>query len=191
MKQQQSATNAGDATYSEKVQQSRAAIEAFLTHQRTWLHRAAAAEKDGYFLETIGICQHQMHALLRRGLWLRSQNHALEQQQAWNDSYLFHLLLQSTHDMMESAKDQELYNAAMRFHVIKEEDARRLHALHEASALTLRELFAYTKNPKKRSTAKEIANEYLEENRRCLTDLEKEFAEFDRRIDGLIKKIEQ
>jgi hypothetical protein len=186
MTAEQSSNGVGAA----KVKRSRLAVERFLGHQTHWLERAVDAAQKGYHIETIGICVNQIHAMLRRGLWLQAQNASLVQSpQAWKDDYLFDLLLDSSHDMMESARDIELYNAAQRFGVIDAETGLGLTRLYRQSTLALRETFSYNQRQSRHPPVEAIAEEMLAYDRTCLENLRNGFAEFDRKIDGLLAEM--
>src|SRR5437868_2352556 len=93
------ATLAANPQAAIKVQRSKEAIASFLRKQHEWLEHAKTAFKEHYYLEALTVCKEQMHSLLRRGLWLEAQLHSLaERPAAWDDGYLFDLLLRSSHD---------------------------------------------------------------------------------------------
>lgn len=170
-----------------KVERSRKNITAFLEHQAAWITKAEDALQKGFAIETIGICIPQIHAMLRRGLWLQSQNHSLTlDSKTWKDDYLFDLLLDSRHDMMEGVQDQQLYGAAQKFDVIDETTASRLHRLYEDSKVTLRSTFSMNKLEKSHPSLEQIAGNFLKESRTCLENLEKQFKEFDQKISSFI-----
>jgi hypothetical protein len=175
---------------SAKVAKSRKAVESFLRHQEQWLERAEKAGKEGYRFETIGICQNQIHAMLRRGLWLQAQNQALLQSpRAWKDDYLFDLLLDSSHEMMEGARDLELYSAAQRFEVIDAETAQSLSILYKQASFALREIFSYNQRQKRHPPIEDIAAQLLALDRTCLENLRTGFAEFDTKIDAMLAEM--
>lgn len=173
-----------------RIERSRQAIEDFLRHQREWIRRAEDALRNGYFIETIGIAINQIHAILRRGLWLQSQIQSLEEHpRVWRDSYLFELLQEPTHDMMESAQDQQLYGAAQRFGVIDEDTGSRLHRLYEDAKITQRVIFSRNAHEKVHPAPRTIAEKILAMDKRCLDELEKRFKEFDAKISALLREL--
>lgn len=177
-----------EAKVSAKVAHSRRVVREFIEYQQKWLQHGKEAAGKGFPVETIGICLNQIHAILRKGLWLQAQNQSLEQHpDVWKDSYLFDLLQTSQHDLMENAPDRGLYNAAQRFKVIDQETATTLHMLYSRSAGTLRDVFSHAGA---RPDLGSIAGEAMQATEACLQRLAAEFAEFDRRIDALLQRLE-
>ena len=175
----------------ERVASSRKAVESFLKHQEEWIAKAADAAKKGFPIETLGICQNQIHAMLRRGLWLHAQVQSLrEHPKAWRDEYLFDLLLESEHELMEGARDPELYSAAQRFDVIDDETTQKLSRLYKFSSYALREIFSYNQRQKRHPPVESLADEWLEVDRTCLANLRACFTEYDERIEKLIKELQ-
>ncbi len=173
-----------------KIEHSRAAIGDFLEYQEEWLARAEAAHKAGYPIEVIGICLNQIHGLLRRGLWLKAQQQSLEQYpHLWRDEYLFDLLQEVNHDLMEQSKDGELYHAAQRFDVIDENTATRLHMLNNHCFALMRRTF--TKRHDVSDDLALLAGECLERDRICLEELKKDFAVFDTAITTLLRTLQK
>lgn len=173
------------ATTGIKADHSRTAIAEFLAAQQAWLARATNAAAAGYPIETIGICMYQVHAILRRGLWLHSQNQALvAKPELWNDAFLSDLLQRPLNDWMADAQDEEVYGAAEKFDLITSHLAAELRACKLEASRTMHGAIA-----KRMASTKDIdaiARRLLIADATCQDAVIDAFHTFDERITSLI-----
>jgi hypothetical protein len=180
------------ASAAAKMENSKRLMAEFIEYQLQWLQHAEQAFLQRYFLEVLSVCLPQIHSLLRRGLWLQSQNQSLRENPTMgNDTKLFELLLLPLHDGMENVPDEELYNAAKRFDVIHETIADDLQILYRESSRMMRRLFSAQNNDSALDAVKKLAREALDLDRQCLEELRQKFTLFERNISQLQSHIER
>ncbi|MDB4978851.1 MAG: hypothetical protein JWM56_1037 [Candidatus Peribacteria bacterium] len=141
------------------------------------IKRKALAQKafeQGFFAESITLCVHQLHAILRHGLWMNAQLTMLaDKSHVLNDEEIIRILGNSQDVMPDGVPSKELFFAAQRFGFLAESDGEILGSLLNGSKILLRELFD---TPQKDANAtysalKPIAKALLEKTDICIHKL--------------------
>jgi len=134
-----------DHTIGEAKARSIKDLRAFFALQAPLVERAEKALRDGYPIEASEIAQNQMHAVLRKALWMKSILEAANSVLGrGDDDYLLRLLTRPSDMMPLGVSGRELYGAAARFALIDETTATALNHLQEESATLLRQAFTTT-----------------------------------------------
>ena len=144
-------------------------VAPFLRRQTRWLEEAKEACNKGYYIEVIGICVNQAHALLREGLWLHSRFEASKRPSESAPA------TESIQKLPESVPDRQLYGAAQRFGIISKQAAKTLNELYEQKTILLRDLLLHEDQDRNRDFLKAVAEQYLEVNEECLVSIQRAF----------------
>jgi hypothetical protein len=117
-------------------------LSAFLEVQNEWLQRVEEAYAKGYHVEATTLAKNQIHAVLRKSLWLHSVLSAAHLPTVEMDAYIAQLLAKPEETLPCGVGQRELYGAAQRFDLLDIATTKTLNVLYERNAILLREAFA-------------------------------------------------
>ncbi len=129
------------------------------------------------YVEALYLSIAQLHAVLRKALWVQSQLTAFESSvDVTSDPDLQAMIQDSTDMMPEGVHDRQLYYAAEKFGVLKPDIGKQLAEVFERVKLTLRSLFSDSTTAATVSydDLREPAKEFLEQVETTIDDLQKQ-----------------
>jgi hypothetical protein len=158
-------------------------LQWFLSLQKKWLAKATYALSSGYYFESAGICMNQLHAVLRKALWLESLMMSIKSETVMHDAHLWEAIIEERNTMPRGVPGRELYGAAAKQGFIDGDTRFALAKTHEDLLIELRQLFQ-SPSDERRSLArlKELVSEFLELNTKCVRSLERRVNDFRKMI---------
>jgi|GEM_PF-5160067 len=128
-----------------KLQENVQDLQVFIHTQEDLNMRIHAALDQQYFVEAISLSTHQLHAILRRGLWVLSQLSIIQKSpEALQDKDLKRILGDSHSGMPEGVPSKELFFAAEKFGFLPDDAGTELGSLMDAAKMLQRDMFDKT-----------------------------------------------
>lgn len=158
-------------------------LQTFIAWQKQWLAKIERSFQSGHDIETITLCMNQLHAVLRKGLWIMGQLHSLKAKKGlFNDEELLRLLANPAGMMPRGVDLRELYGAAERFGFLRPDKDEELSRMHEEVRVILRRMF----HPQEKRDADRdlellhrLAGEFLKAVQECVSQMEKRAQELE------------
>ncbi|MDD4318715.1 MAG: hypothetical protein PHW10_00080 [Candidatus Peribacteraceae bacterium] len=166
-----------------RLQETLLSMASFVEIQKPWLMHAAKAHREGYFVESSYLSLHQIHLVLRKGLWLAAQEEAVAMEGSAGDRFLYRLLLHPERLLPAVVPDTELFGAALEHGLLDAATRDRLLRLHGETPVVVRNLFLATEEP--HAILERHSGELLRINKLCLRLLQRKLKE----AEGAVKKM--
>lgn len=157
-------------------------LTAFIELQEREYDRITKALTAGYVAEVCSLCTHQLHAILRRGLWVQSQITAMGKTlDVIEDPEVQRVLTDQKAGMPEGVPSKELFYAAEKFGFLAEGESMELRSLMDASKILLRDLFDKADNETEQRYASlgEVAQSLVRFTKKSLDQLKKDAEELE------------
>jgi len=186
-------TNSDRTRMATQIQKSLSDLSAFVASQEARIGQARDALKKGYAAEAIMLSTHQIHAVLRRGLWVMGQLTAFKDvKQVLEDDQLFGLLA-NREVMPAGVGDKELYYAAEKFHFLDADEGKQLGKLLNQTDYILNEIYSRSQPhaQEEYDKLKDIAETFVLKTEIAIARLAQHLQELQQKLEPALKDFAQ